>query len=109
MSTQFGDNYHKWARVTKATMRIHHKPGDTMEVDWAGATIDIYDPVTGDTAPAYLFVAVLSCSCYVLEKRTSIFMSCFVISCINIWRGNASFQQLQSRIIRIHYSSSGYI
>ena len=26
MTTQFGDKYRKWARVTKATMRIHHKP-----------------------------------------------------------------------------------
>ena len=65
MSTQFNDNYHKWARVSKATMRIPHKPGDTMEVDWAGATVDIYDSVTGEATPAYRFVAVLSCSCYV--------------------------------------------
>ena len=63
MSTQFNDNYHKWARVSKATMRISHKPGDTMEVDWAGATIDIYDSVTGEITPGYLFVAVLPCSC----------------------------------------------
>lgn len=28
MSTQFGDKYRKWARITKATMRITHKPGD---------------------------------------------------------------------------------
>lgn len=48
MSTQFNDNYHKWARVTKATMRIQHKLGDAMEVDWAGATVDIYDSVTGE-------------------------------------------------------------
>ena len=34
MSILFNDNYHKWARVTKATMRIHHKPGDAIEVDW---------------------------------------------------------------------------
>ena len=27
MTTQFGDKYRKWAQVTKATMRIHHKPG----------------------------------------------------------------------------------
>ena len=26
MSTQFGDKYRKWARITKATMRITHKP-----------------------------------------------------------------------------------
>lgn len=54
MSTQFSENYRKWARVTKATMRIQHKPGDSMEVDWAGATIDIHDEVTGDVTPAYL-------------------------------------------------------
>lgn len=39
MSTQFGDKYRRWARITKATMRIHHKPGDVMEVDWAGNTL----------------------------------------------------------------------
>ena len=42
-------------------MRINHKPGDTMEVDWAGGTLPITDPVTGSTNPAYLFVAVLPC------------------------------------------------
>ena len=35
MSTQFGDKYRKWARITKATMRIQHKPGDAIRVDWA--------------------------------------------------------------------------
>lgn len=39
MFTQFGEKYRKWARVTKATMRIQHKPGDAIEVDWAGDTI----------------------------------------------------------------------
>ncbi len=83
MSTQFNDNYHKWARVTKATMRIQHKPGDTMEVDWAGATISIYDEVTGEATPAYLFVAVLSCSCYVyaeicINMKSDTFINCHV-------------------------------
>jgi transposase len=29
--TQFCEKYRQWARVTKATMRIQHKPGDAME------------------------------------------------------------------------------
>lgn len=62
--TQFYDNYSTWARKTKATMRIHHKPGDAMEVDWAGNTLPITDSVTGETTDAYLFVAVLPCSCF---------------------------------------------
>lgn len=64
MSTQFSDKYRNWARITKATMRIQHKPGDAMQVDWAGNTIPYYDSVTGIEAKAYLFVAVLPCSCY---------------------------------------------
>ena len=64
MSTQFFDKYHRWARVTKATMRVTHKPGDTMEVDWAGGTIPYFDSITGEEYKAYLFVAALPCSNY---------------------------------------------
>jgi transposase len=64
MSTQFCDKYRKWARATKATMRIKHKPGNAIMVDWAGSTFDIHDPVTTDVIPAYVFVSVLPCSCY---------------------------------------------
>ena len=39
MYTQFCEKYRRWARITKATMRIQHKPGDAMEVDWAGNTL----------------------------------------------------------------------
>ena len=56
MYTQYCEKYRQWARVTKATMRIQHKPGDTMEVDWAGATLDIHDPVTGEVSKAYPLV-----------------------------------------------------
>lgn len=62
--SQFCDIYRSWAMKTKATMRIHHKPGDAMEVDWAGGTLPIQDSVTGEEVPAYLFAAVLPCSCY---------------------------------------------
>lgn len=67
-STQFGEKYRRWAKATKAAMRIQHKPGDAMEVDWAGDTIPVYDPVTGEPSPAYLFVAVLPCSCFVYAE-----------------------------------------
>lgn len=81
MSTQFNDNYRKWAKISRATLRIHRKPGDTMEVDWAGATITIYDPVTGDTTAAYLFVAVLSCSCLVYAEACPNMQSEAFINC----------------------------
>lgn len=62
MSTQFSDNYRRLASVSKATMRINHKPGETMQVDWAGEAIPYYDSVTGEEYKANLFVAVLPCS-----------------------------------------------
>ncbi|WP_367568207.1 IS21 family transposase [Lacrimispora sp.] len=64
MYSQFCDKYRYWARLTKATMRINHKPGDVMQVDWAGTTIKYHDSVTGQEYDAYVFAAVLPCSCY---------------------------------------------
>ncbi len=32
MYSQFCDKYRHWARLTKATMRIKHKPGDAMAI-----------------------------------------------------------------------------
>lgn len=63
MYTQFCEKYRQWSKLSKATMRIKHKPGDVIQVDWAGATIPIYDQADGESS-AYIFVAVLPCSCY---------------------------------------------
>lgn len=62
--TQYCKKYHPWARVTKATMRITHKPGDAMQVDWASDPLYITGSVTGEQWPVYIFVAVLPCSWY---------------------------------------------
>lgn len=63
--TQFCEKYRRWAKVTKATMRIQHKPGDKMEVDWAGDTLLIHEPLTGEVYKGYLFVSALPCSFYI--------------------------------------------
>jgi transposase len=62
--TQFRFYYHQFARTSKATMHINHKPGESMEVDWAGQTATITDNITGNPIPAYIFVATLPCSGY---------------------------------------------
>ncbi|MBQ6480360.1 MAG: IS21 family transposase [Anaerolineaceae bacterium] len=66
--TQFCEKYRRWAKVSKATMRIQHKPGDKMEVDWAGDTLPIHEPLTGEISKGYLFVAALPCSFYVYAE-----------------------------------------
>jgi len=59
---QFCRVYEKYVHSQKATMRIKHKPAEAMEVDWAGKTAQIKDPISGEIIPAYVFVAVLPCS-----------------------------------------------
>ena len=63
-STQFNKYYSDFVQKTRATMHLDHKPGDTMQVDWAGQTAAVVDTDTGEIIPAYLFVAVLPYSGY---------------------------------------------
>jgi len=60
MYTQFRIYYHEFARKTKATMHLNRKPGEQLEVDWAGQTAKITDADTGEEVQARVFVAVLS-------------------------------------------------
>lgn len=48
----------------RATMHITRKPGEQIEVDWAGDPAYIVDPDTGEATKAHLFVGVLSYSQY---------------------------------------------
>lgn len=45
-------------------MHVDHKPGDTMQVYWAGQTGENIDTDTGEIIPVYLFAAVLPYSGY---------------------------------------------
>lgn len=62
--TQFRFHYHRYVQTTKATMHLNHKPGEVLEVDWAGQTASIVDRDTGELLTAYIFVATLPCSAY---------------------------------------------
>src|SRR5690606_36485260 len=55
-------HYSRYADKYKATLRIRRKPGELMEVDWAGSTAFIIDRDTGEKIKAYVFVATLPCS-----------------------------------------------
>ena len=48
----------------RATMHIPRKPGEQIEVDWAGDPAHITDPDTGEVTAAHVFVGVLSYSQY---------------------------------------------
>ncbi|MDM7489839.1 IS21 family transposase [Rhodococcus sp. CSLK01-03] len=60
----------EYVEVNDLTMRIAHIPGHTMQVDWAGTAMAIFDPVTGSRTRVSVFVAslpysgmVFACGC----------------------------------------------
>ena len=68
--SRFCDLYHEWRSQIDVSMRGIHKAGEKLFVDWAGLTLPIVDRETGETRPAYLFVAVLGCSNYTYAEAS---------------------------------------
>jgi len=62
--SRFCHHYQRWRRQLDLVLRQEHRPGEKLFVDWAGQTIPVYDPETGEMHPAPLFVAVLGASNY---------------------------------------------
>ena len=62
--SQFCELYRRWAKRLKPSMRLSHKGGEKLFVDYAGQTVSIVDPQTGEVRQAQIFVAVLGASSY---------------------------------------------
>jgi len=62
--TQFRKYYQRWNQAHTSTMRLPHKGGEAMEVDYAGMTVPITNPETGEITQAQVFVAALPASSY---------------------------------------------
>lgn len=60
----FAEKYGKYAKKYKATMPIRRKPGEILEVDWAGSTLSLQDRSNGGELTVYVFVATLPYSQY---------------------------------------------
>lgn len=56
--------YGAWVTRSSVTSRVDRKAGQVTEVDWAGKTVPLVDPATGECGEAYLFVACLPFSRY---------------------------------------------
>ena len=64
MYSQFCYHIQQYESKRRATMHINRKPGEQVEVDWAGDTAKLVDPYTGEITEAYIFVGVMSYSQY---------------------------------------------
>jgi transposase len=67
----FCELYRKWKTASSVVLRQDHRAGEKMFVDWAGATVPLYDAATGQVSQrAYLFVATLGASSYTYAFAT---------------------------------------
>jgi transposase len=66
--TQFQEYYQRWKQTHTTSMRLPHKAGEVMEVDYAGMTLPITNAETGEVWQAAVFVAVLPASNYIYAE-----------------------------------------
>ena len=65
--SQFCKHYQSWRRQLHPTMRQTHEAGEAM-VDYAGLTMAVVDPETGETRGAEIFVHILAASSYIYAE-----------------------------------------
>lgn len=68
--TQFTVLYRRWLGASGVAMRQTHKAGEKLFVDYAGVTVPVTDPSTGEVRQARVFVAVLGASNYTYAELT---------------------------------------
>lgn len=87
MYTQFCFHYQKHREKKRATMHIQRKPGEQIEVDWAGSPTYIFDSITGEMITCYLFVGVLNFSMYAyVEAFFAMDMESWITAHINMYQ-----------------------
>jgi transposase len=62
--SQYCERYRRWAAALNPPMHLVHKAGEKLFVDYAGETVPLVDPHTGEITQAQIFVAVLGASSY---------------------------------------------
>lgn len=68
--SRFCELYRAWKGKLDPTMRQVHVAGEKMFVDYAGATMEVIDPLTGEVRTAQIFVAALGASSYTYAEAT---------------------------------------
>ena len=68
--TQFCRRYHAWTAHLDPVLRQVYIAGERTFVDYAGQTIDVVDPATGEIRAAHLFIGVLGASNYFYAEVT---------------------------------------
>ena len=68
--SQFCDRYLHWLKKQRRSMRQHHRAGEVLFVDYAGQTMPVVNPQTGEIRHAQIFVAAMGASSYYYAEAT---------------------------------------
>ena len=68
--SQFCHHYRSWLKSQRISMHQNHKGGEKLFVDYAGKTIAIHCPLTGQVQQAQVFVAVWGASNFTYAEAT---------------------------------------
>jgi transposase len=68
--SRFCDYYRKWLGKQEISMRQHHVAGEKLFLDYAGQTMRVVDPGTGEIREAQIFLAALGASNYTYCEAT---------------------------------------
>ena len=68
--SHFCQIYARWNGKLSPVMRQHHPAGERLFVDYAGMTVDVTDPETGEVRAAQVFIATMGASSYSYVEAT---------------------------------------
>ncbi|HEY2849417.1 MAG TPA: IS21 family transposase [Gemmatimonadaceae bacterium] len=68
--SQFAEHYRRWRAQLDPVLRQEYRAGERAFVDYAGLTVDVVDPTTGEVRTAQIFVAALGASNYTYTEAT---------------------------------------
>ena len=68
--SQFAEHYRRWRVSLDPVLRHEYRAGERTFVDYAGLSVEIVDPTTGEVRTAQIFVAALGASNYTYAEAT---------------------------------------
>lgn len=68
--TQFCEHFRQYQKSLDVSLRMPHKAGEKMFVDYAGQTMFVVDRDTGEAKEVQIFVSVLGASDYIFAEAT---------------------------------------
>jgi transposase len=68
--TQFCEHYRRWRDRLDPVLRQEHRAGEKTFLDYAGQTMPVVDPTTGEIREAQIFVGVLGASNFTFAEAT---------------------------------------